>query len=174
MHPLEARPKESRRTTDDLPRPELLRQLDFFVGLWDCDGVAEASHLGARHALRSTFEMHRALGGRWYRLQCVEQATPENPSPITVTNHWGYDAEHGCLVRSFHASTGAWGTASSAGFVDGTLVWDGEISQSNGLRLRFRQTVSKTGPNSLDEAMDVEIDGVWVRRGSLCCRRRVD
>jgi uncharacterized protein DUF1579 len=152
---------------------EALRSLDFLVGCWDCEGTAEPSHLGPGHAIASTFELRRSLGDRWYRLQCVEQKTPANPFPIEVMNHWGYDRARRALVRTFHASTGAWGTAESAGFVGDTLTWLGEISQANGERVRFRQIVTKTGPHSIDERMEVESGGAWVLRGSLRCRRRV-
>ena len=163
----------SSATTTAVPVPRELEQLDFFLGTWDCRGEAMASDLGGAHAIVSTFEMKRSLGGHWYELLCAEARTEANPTPIVVTNHWGFDAVTARLFRTFHTSRGAWGTATSEGFVGDRLVWVGEMSQANGQRVAFRQTVTRTGNHSLEELFELRIADVWVARGSLACHRRV-
>ena len=150
-----------------------LRELEFLVGAWECEGSAADSHLGPGHGIRSTFTMERLLGGHWYQLRCVELPTPENPRPISVTNHWGWDRARGELVRTFHASTGAWGVARSAGLKDDELVWLGEMTQADGARMTFRQTVTKVDARRVLEKMEVFVDGRWILRGTLVCQRRV-
>lgn len=148
------------------------RAFAFLLGVWDCQGTAAGSHLGAGHAIRSTFELTTGVGGMWIVLRCLEARTPENPDAIEVINHWGLDRTTGRFVRTFHASTGAWGTGHSDGFAGDTLVWSGEIHQSDGRTLPYRQTITRTGPDALREEFAVLEDGSWRVRGELACRRR--
>src|SRR5215471_18168141 len=90
------------------PAPEM-KQLDFFVGSWKCDGKMLASPFGAEHPIKDTATGKADLDGFWVHVRIEEKKTKESPMPLKGNFQITYDP----VDKKFHAiwndNFGGWG-----------------------------------------------------------------
>ena len=61
-----------------------LKEVQYFVGTWQCTGVAFASPMGPEHPTKATVHGSWVLGGAWLELHYAETKTAKNPHPVDV------------------------------------------------------------------------------------------
>jgi hypothetical protein len=152
------------------PAPEL-QQLGVLVGSWKCEGKQNATELfGPAHAVMTEFELKATLDGSWYTFHWTERKTKENPTPMRLSEFWGYDAVAKRLTREFVFDGAGRGSQSSPGWEGDKLVFTGELVMGP-QKVGVRQTFIKKGDRRVDDLVEVKTADKWIELGSDRCRR---
>jgi hypothetical protein len=83
-----------------------LKELEPFVGTWQCIGTAFASPFGPEHPTKATVTGAWILGGAWLEIHYAEAKTAKNPHPYDVRGFYGYDEQPKALVDRFDRQHG--------------------------------------------------------------------
>jgi hypothetical protein len=153
----------------DPPKPNpALDQIKFFAGSWQCSGTAYTE--GSRHPTTARVNMGWDLNGFFMNLRYEEQKTAVNPMPLTAVEHWGYSDELKKLVAGQVDSMGGYGTQSTAGWQDNTMVWTGSTHMM-GTTMPSRDTFVRKGENEVTHLGEVQVNGTWTKFDEETCYR---
>lgn len=156
---------------DNFPRPEQpagppspsaeLDQLAFFLGRWHGKGTFFATPWWPEKPIEMTTEVTREPGSTWYLTRTAEQASRENPDPLTALYIWGYDATAEQFVASWFDSRGGRATQTSPAWEGDTLVFQGEMT-AGGYKFPLRDTFVKRSDRAYHHLGEVNLEGRWL------------
>src|SRR2546430_3977319 len=102
-----------------------LKELQYFVGTFQCTGTAFASPFGPEHPTKATVTATWILGGAWLEAHYKEAKLATNPTPYDVHAFWGYDTQPKAFVAGTVDNTGSYSTSQSPGWDGDKLVFNG-------------------------------------------------
>ena len=147
-----------------------LKELQPFVGTWQCTGTAFASPMGPEHATKATVNGAWILGGAWVEIRYTEVKTAKNPHPYAVRMLLGYDEQPKALVSGSVDNMGGYATAQAPGWVGDKLTFIGP-THSGGATMNSRDIFTKVGKNEIRHESEMEISGKWVKLDQESCKR---
>jgi hypothetical protein len=151
------------------PKPNpALDQLKYFAGSWQCAGTGYVE--GKGHPTSARVNMGWDLNGFFMNLRYEELKTAVNPMPLTAVEHWGYSDELKKLVAGQVDSMGGYGTQSTAGWQDNTMVWTGSTHMM-GTTMPSRDTFVRKGENEVTHLGEVQVNGAWTKFDEETCYR---
>jgi len=145
-----------------------VKDLQPFIGTFQCTGTAFASEYGPEHPTTATVTGSWALGGAWVQIHYVEKKTAKNPHPYEVIALWGYDAK--MFVAGSFDNMGGYGSSQSPGWQGDKLIFTGPM-HGGGMSSNARDTFTKVGTNEIDHEGAMEVKGKWVKLDSEKCKR---
>ncbi|MEA2338249.1 MAG: hypothetical protein QOE82_2256 [Thermoanaerobaculia bacterium] len=75
-----------------------LKELQPFVGTWQCTGVTFASPMGPEHPTKGNVVGSWILNGSWVEVRYTETKTAKNPQPYAVRMLLSYDEQPKAFV----------------------------------------------------------------------------
>ncbi|MBW7884368.1 MAG: DUF1579 family protein [Caldilineaceae bacterium] len=151
---------EQQATGQPGPAQEL-DALAFFLGRWHGSGTFFATPWWPEKPIHMTVEVSRELGGAWYVTRTAEQASEDNPNPLTATYIWGYDAAAQQFVASWFDSRGGRALQTSPGWEGDRLVFTGEMT-SGGYTFPLRDTFVKHSDSAYHHLGEISLEGRWI------------
>lgn len=154
-----------------LPGPSIeLKELDLFLGHWNCKGQVPASPMGPAHASETDVDITKALDGYWLTLDLREKRTAENPHPFAGLAHWGYDPGRKLFVERWVDSSGAYSEQTSAGWNGDTIVFVGDMLGGEA-KIPVRDNFVRKSKDELDHHGEAQFDGEWRTMVKDTCKR---
>ncbi|HEX3070573.1 MAG TPA: DUF1579 family protein [Thermoanaerobaculia bacterium] len=147
-----------------------LKELQPFVGTWQCTGTAFASPMGPEHSTTATVTGTWILGNMWLEVHYAEKKSAKNEHPIDVRIFYGYDAQPKALVGGSVDNTGSYATQQSPGWVGDKLVFTGPM-HGGGETMTSRDTYTKVGDKEMRHEGEMEVKGKWVKLDQEVCKR---
>ncbi len=147
-----------------------LKELQPFVGTFQCTGTGFASPMGPEHPTKATVRGTWILGGAWLEVHYVEVKTAKNPHPYDVMALWGYDEEPKAFVSGTLDNMGGYSTSQAPGWEDDKLVFSGPM-HGGGMTSKSRDTFTRVGKNEIDHEGEMEMNGTWQKTDKEVCKR---
>jgi len=148
-----------------------LKEVQFFVGTWQCTGVAFASPMGPEHPTKATVHGSWVLGGAWLEIHYAETKTAKNPHPVDVRVFWGYDEQPKAFVSAELDNMGGYSTAQSPGWDGDKFVLTGP-THGGGMTMNGRDIFTKVGNNEVHHESEIEDKGTWNKTDQETCKRQ--
>jgi hypothetical protein len=147
-----------------------LKELQPFIGTFQCTGMTFASPMGPEHATKATVSGRWVLGGAWLEIHYTETKTAKNPHPYGVIALWGYDEQPKAFVAGSVDNMGGYGTSQASGWEGDKLIFTGPM-HGGGATMKARDIFTKVGKNQIDHESEMEMDGKWVKLDKETCKR---
>ncbi len=175
VSPVNAEPdtegKKPPRSTNPLPAPPQMRDLDFLLGTYTCDYTPPPG--GKPAVLRMTTK--KAMGGHYY----YTDATLE-PGKVVGRSSFGWNPVDKTFINQYHDNWGSSGTYTSSGWKNGHLIFKGPLNQvvkpdasgnTEGIKLGLVDDYQILGPGHFKDNTSFTFPDGNVLRGSYDCRR---
>lgn len=127
------------------------QDLRYFVGHWDVASKDPASG----EVLQVDYRIEAAPGGAWLAGSSVSR-----DGALSARDMWGRDPLTGEVIRVIFDGSGTFATVRSPGWVDDSLVLEGE-ARSPGGTVRVRETISRVSPQRFEAVWEAYRNGVW-------------
>ncbi|WP_307821561.1 hypothetical protein [Streptomyces coffeae] len=176
MSPVNAEPdtqgKKPPRSTNPLPAPPQMRDLDFLLGTYTCDYTPPPG--GKPAVLGMTTK--KAMGGHYY----YTDATLE-PGKVVGRSSFGWNPVDNTFINQYHDNWGSSGNYSSPGWKNGHLMFKGPLNQvvtpdaggsTEGIKLGLVDDYQILGPGHFRDNTSFTFPDGTVLRGSYDCHRR--
>ena len=150
---------------------ETMRQLDPFIGTWQCKGIAHATPWGPEHPTTAEVSQKWIMDGKWLAFSYAEKKTAQNAMPFHVMGYFGYDPELKMYVLGSVDSTGGYATGASSGWVGDVMTFEGPW-HIGGMTAKSRDTFTKKGMNELTHMGELESNGAWMKLGQETCTKK--
>jgi hypothetical protein len=147
-----------------------LKELQTFVGTWQCTGTTFASPMGPEHATKATVTGAWILNGSWVEVRYTETKTAKNPHPYAVRMLLSYDEEPKAFVSGAVDNMSGYSTEQSPGWQDGTMTFSGPM-HSSGATMKSRDIFTKVGKGDVRHESEMEMDGKWVKLDRETCKK---
>jgi len=147
-----------------------LKELQSFVGTWQCTGMTFASPMGPEHATKGTVNGSWILNGSWVEVHYTEMKTAKNPHPYAVRMLLSYDEQPKAFVSGAVDNTTGYSTEQSPGWQDGKMTFSG-AQHGGGATMNVRDVFTKVGKNEMRHESEIEMDGKWVKLDQESCKR---
>jgi hypothetical protein len=147
-----------------------LKELQPFIGTFQCTGTAFASPMGPEHPTKATVNGRWVLGGAWLEIHYTETKTAKNPHPYDVIALWGYDEQPKAFVAGSVDNMGGYGTSQAPGWESDKLTFTGPL-HGGGMSSNARDIFTKVGKNEIDHEGEMEVNGVWTKLDKEVCKR---
>ncbi|HEV7485595.1 MAG TPA: DUF1579 family protein [Thermoanaerobaculia bacterium] len=147
-----------------------LKELQPFIGTWQCSGTTFASPQGPEHPTQATVTGTWTLGGTWLTMHYTETKTAKNPHPFDLIDMWSYDEHAKLFVSGFADNTGGYGTAQSPGWQGDKLVFTGPL-HAGGMTMNTRDIFIKVSKNEIGHEGEFEDKGTWKKLDKEVCKR---
>ncbi len=147
-----------------------LKELQPFVGTFQCTGTGFASPMGPEHPTKATVRGTWIVGGAWLQIHYTEVKTAKNPHPFDVLESWGYDEQPKAFVSGSVDNTGGYSTSQSQGWDGDTFVFTGPM-HGGGMTSNSRDTFTRVGKNEIDHEGEMEVNGTWNKTDKEVCKR---
>jgi hypothetical protein len=154
--------------------PAELEALDYFVGIWTCNGKLEATADGPARITRGTMICRWELGKHYLGVAEDDELSLEQPKRRQIRAYWGYDAgakQYTCAAFFFGGGR----------FIGTSPGWRGDVLTFAGDMITGgeRVAVRKSFHHKSDDEMVIRIDivgpdGERTRRLEETCRRQAD
>jgi uncharacterized protein DUF1579 len=149
-----------------------LKDLDPFIGTWNCTGTGFASEMGPEHPTTATVTGKWMLGKKWLSMRYTEVKTAKNPHPIDVIGYWGYDEGSKKLVALSADNFGGYGTGESDGWSADELVFAGP-SHMGPMSAQGRDHFGRKGKNEVTHSFEMQSpNGGWTKMDQETCKRQ--
>jgi len=152
------------------PHPQL-RQLDYLIGTFDCDGEVLATPFSMRHPMQRTLTSKLDLDGHWLFMRIDDVTTAEHPRPIRGNWQITFDQAEDRFVSLWADNLGRWALQTSAGWEGDSVAFVGD-ALVNGKPGAVRDTLTRRSADEMHFLVEFQIDGVWTRYLESTCRRR--
>jgi len=146
-----------------------LKELQPFVGTWQCTGMTFASPMGPEHATKGTVNGSWILNGSWVEVHYTEMKTAKNPHPYAVRMLLSYDEQPKAFVSGAVDNTTGYSTEQSPGWQDGKMTFSG-AQHGGGATMNVRDIFTKVGKNEMRHESEIEMDGKWVKLDQESCK----
>jgi hypothetical protein len=147
-----------------------LKELQPFVGTWQCTGTTFASPMGPEHPTMGHVTGEWILAGTWVEVRYTETKTAKSPHPYAVQMMLGYDAQPKAFVSGAVDNMGAYSTAQSPGWTGDKMTFTGP-SHGGGATMNSRDIFTKVGANEIRHETEIEMKGKWVKADQESCKR---
>ncbi|HEX9460131.1 MAG TPA: hypothetical protein VGA84_13345 [Thermoanaerobaculia bacterium] len=147
-----------------------LKELQPFIGTFQCTGTGFASPMGPEHPTKATVHGTWTAGGAWLQIRYTEIKTAKNPHPYDVLALWGYDEEPKAFVAGSVDDMGGYGTSQSPGWEGDKLVFTGPM-HGGGVTSKGRDSFTRVGKNEIDHEGEMEMNGTWQKTDKEVCKR---
>jgi hypothetical protein len=152
------------------PAPEM-KQLDFFMGTWKCDGKMNAvPGIGAEHAMKSTATGKSDLDGFWVSVRVEEKKTKDSPLPIKGNFNMTYDAAAKKFEGLWNDNFGGWGHATSPGWEGDKIAFTGDMFMM-GQKMGSRDSFTKKGDKEMVHTGEMQQGGKWTQIMEETCKK---
>jgi hypothetical protein len=152
--------------------PASLRQLDYFMGTWQCSGMAYKTPMAPEHPTRAVVTTKWILGGNWLSFMVAEEKTAQNPMPFAVDGYFGFDPELKMFVIGSVDSGGGYSTAQSKGWMGDVITFEGPWHMGT-VTMTGRDTFTKKGAGQMVHvALVQQKGGPWQKVGEDTCNRK--
>src|SRR5262245_61174529 len=156
---------------DDVKPPPQLEALDYFVGVWVCNGQLEASPEGPARKIKGTMICRWELGKFYLGVAEDDEQLLEHPRRRQSRAYWGYDTgakQFTCAVFFFG---GGRIIGTSPGWKGNTLTFSGDMMVGNET-VPMRHSLIRRSDQELTIRVDiVGPDGQLTRRLEETCIR---
>jgi len=147
-----------------------LKELQTFVGTWQCTGIAFASPMGPEHATKATVNGAWILNGSWVEVRYTETKTAKNPHPYAVRLLMSYDEEPKAFVSGAVDNMTGYSTAQSPGWMDDKMTFSG-VQHGGGATMNVHDIFTRVGKNEVRHETEMEMNGKWVKLDQESCKR---
>ena len=147
-----------------------LKELQTFVGTWQCTGVAFASPMGPEHATKATVNGAWILNGSWVEVRYTETKTAKNPHPYAVRLLMSYDEQPKAFVSGAVDNMTGYSTAQSPGWMDDKMTFSG-AQHGGGATMNVHDIFTRVGKNEVRHESEMEMKGKWVKLDQETCKR---
>jgi len=147
-----------------------LKDLETFVGTWQCTGTTFASPMGPEHPTAGTVNGAWVLDGTWVEVRYTETKTAKNPHPYAVRLFMGYDAQPKAFVSGAVDNMGGYSTEQSPGWQGDKMTFSGP-SHGGGATTNVRDIFTKVGKTEVRHESEMEMKGKWVKLDQETCKR---
>ena len=147
-----------------------LKELQTFVGTWQCTGIAFASPMGPEHATKATVNGAWILNGSWVEVRYTETKTAKNPHPYAVRLLMSYDEQPKAFVSGAVDNMTGYSTAQSPGWMDDKMTFSG-VQHGGGATMNVHDIFTRVGKNEVRHETEMEMDGKWVKLDQESCKR---
>jgi hypothetical protein len=145
------------------PPAQLQEAMKFLNGNWKCTGKQHASEaMGPEQKLNSKISVKPDLNKHWYMMR-LDEKTTKYAMMVAI----GWDGTK--LQRADFDNQGGITHASSTGWKDGSLVWEG-TSQTGPNKMGFRETLTQDKKN-LNSKIEFQINGKWTPMFEYSCKK---
>ncbi len=146
-----------------------MKQLDAFVGTFQCTGKMNESPMGPGLATKRSMAAKIDLDGFWVVAKIDEKKSKESPTPTRGQYAIGYDAAQKKFVASWFDNFGIYCMQSSKGWEGDTFTLDGKCS-AMGQEMGARDTFKKEG-KSIVHTGEVQMNGKWMMLIEETCKK---
>jgi hypothetical protein len=147
-----------------------LKELETFVGTWQCTGTTFASPMGPEHPTAGTVNGAWVLDGSWVDVHYTETKTAKNPHPYAARLFMGYDAQPKAFVSGAVDNMGGYSTEQATGWLADKMTFAGP-SHSGGATTNIRDIFTKVSRNVVRHESEMEIKGKWVKLDQETCKK---
>jgi Protein of unknown function (DUF1579) len=147
-----------------------LKEIQGFVGTWQCTGTAFASPWGPEHPTKATVTASWILGGAWLEVRYTEAKTEKNPHPYDVRAFWNYDEQPKAFVAGTVDNMGSYSTGQSPGWEGDKLVFTGPM-HGGGMTMNSRDNFTRVGKNEMHHESEIEEKGTWKKLDQEVCKK---
>jgi len=147
-----------------------LKELQPFVGTWQCTGVAFASPMGPEHPTKATVNGSWILNGSWVEIRYTEEKTAKNTHPYAVRDLLGYDEQPKKFVSGAVENMGGYSTAQSPGWENDKMTFAG-AQHGGGATMNVHDIFTRVGKNEVRHETEMEMNGKWVKLDQETCKR---
>jgi uncharacterized protein DUF1579 len=151
------------------PAPEM-KQLDFFLGTWKCDGKMLANPMGPEHAMKTTATGKTDLDGFWVSVRVEEKKTKDSPMPIKGNFQMTYDAAGKKFQAVWVDNFGGWGPATSTGWEGDKMTFTGEMF-GGGQKMGSRDSFTKKSDKEMVHVGEMQMGGKWSTMMEETCKK---
>jgi hypothetical protein len=146
-----------------------LKELQPFVGTWQCTGITFASPMGPEHPTKATVTGAWILNGSWVEVRYTEVKTAKNPHPYAVRALMSYDEQPKAFVSGAVDNMSGYSTEQSPGWVDGTMTFTG-AQHGGGATINVHEIFTKVGNGDVRHETVMEMDGKRVKLDQETCK----
>jgi hypothetical protein len=146
-----------------------LKELQTFVGTWQCTGVAFASPMGPEHATKASVTGAWILNGSWVEVRYTETKTAKNPHPYAVRMLLSYDEQPKAFVSGAVDNMTGYSTSQSPGWMDDKMTFTG-AQHGGGSTTNVHDIFTRVGKNEVRHESEMEMDGKWVKLDQESCK----
>jgi hypothetical protein len=147
-----------------------LKELQTFIGTWQCTGTAFASPMGPEHPTKATVHGSWILDGSWAEVAYTEEKTAKNPHPYAVRMLLSYDTQPKAFVSGAADNMSGYSTAESPGWMSDKMTFTGPM-HSGGATMKARDIFTRVGTNEVRHESELEMNGKWVKLDQESCKR---
>ena len=147
-----------------------LKELQPFVGTWQCSGMTFASPMGPEHPTKATVNGAWILNGSWVEVRYTEAKTSKNPHPYAVRMLLSYDQEPKAFVSGAVDNMTGYSVEQAPGWVSDKMRFAG-LMHSGGATMKSRDIFTKAGKNEVIHESEMEMNGKWVELDKESCKR---
>ena len=147
-----------------------LKELQTFVGTWQCTGVAFASPMGPEHATKATVNGAWILNGSWVEIRYTETKAAKNPHPYAVRMLLSYDEQPKAFVSGAVDNMSGYSTAQSPGWENDKMTFAG-AQHGGGATMNVHDIFTRVGKNEVRHETEMEMNGKWVKLDQETCKR---
>jgi len=146
-----------------------LKELQPFVGTWQCTGTTFASEMGPEHPTTATVNGAWVLDGSWVEVRYTETKTAKNPHPYAVRMLLSYDAEPKAFVSGAVDNMTGYSVEQAPGWVSDKMTFSG-LMHAGGATMKSRDIFTKVGKNEIIHESEMEMKGKWVKLDKESCK----
>ncbi|HEV7572848.1 MAG TPA: DUF1579 family protein [Thermoanaerobaculia bacterium] len=147
-----------------------LKELQTFIGTWQCTGTAFASPMGPEHPTKATVHGSWVLDGSWAEVAYTEEKTAKNPHPYAVRMLLSYDTQPKAFVSGAVDNMSGYSVEQAPGWVSDKMAFDG-LMHSGGATMKARDIFTRVGKNEVRHESEMEMNGKWVKLDHESCKR---
>jgi hypothetical protein len=147
-----------------------LKELQPFVGTWQCTGMTFASPMGPEHATKGNVTGAWILDGSWVEVRYTETKTAKNPHPYAVRMLLSYDEQPKAFVSGAVDNMTGYSVEQAPGWASDKMTFDG-LMHAGGATMKSRDIFTKVGKNEVIHESEMEMGGKWVKLDKESCKR---
>lgn len=147
-----------------------LKELQTFVGTWQCTGVTFASPMSPEHPTKGNVIGSWILNGSWVEVRYTETKTAKNPHPYAVRMLLSYDEQPKAFVSGAVDNMSGYSIEQAPAWESDKMTFEGAM-HSGGATMKSRDIFTKVGKNEVRHESEMEMDGKWVKLDKESCKR---
>jgi len=151
------------------PSPKL-KELNYFVGNWQCKGTGFAFMGMPEHKTTAAVESTWTLNGYWLTIYYHEDKTATNAHPVAVRIYWGWDEQLKKFASGGVDNMGSYSLQYTPGWEGNKLVLSGETHGGGGTA-KVRDVFTKVSPTKLEHMSEIEMNGKWIKLDEETCTK---
>ena len=152
------------------PNPKL-KELQYFVGTWQCEGTGFAFMGTPQHKTTATVEASWTLNNYWLSLYYHENKTAINAQPVAVRVFWGWDEQVKKFASGSVDDMGTYEIQNSPGWEGSKLTFNGDM-HGGGTTMKVRDVFTKVSATKVEHMSEVDMNGKWTKLDEETCTKK--